>query len=91
MMVFAVVACPQGAAAAAANGPSSSKQAVPGVFMSRPLTPTMLDPIVAAFSPHRAQQQKEAKGKVSYAAASRTRVQVRPRTAWAQAHGITTY
>jgi hypothetical protein len=47
--------------------------------MSPPFVPSMLDPIVAAFSPHRAQQQKEARNKVSYAAASRTRLQVRRR------------
>jgi hypothetical protein len=71
----AAVVIVQGQAAAAANGPGSSKQAVPGVFMSPPFVPSMLDPIVAAFSPHRAQQQQEAKNKsVSYAAASRTRL-----------------
>src|SRR5690242_19748139 len=46
------------AAGAAANGPGSSKQVMPGVFMSPPFIPSMMDPIVAAFSPHRAQQQK---------------------------------
>lgn len=69
----------QGAAGAeggSGNSSSSQQQQVPSVFMSPPFTPSMLDPIVAMFSPHRAQQQKEAKNKVSYAAASRTRLQV---------------
>lgn len=65
----------QAGTTATANGPGSRQQPVPGVFMSPPFVPSMLDPIVAAFSPHRAQQQKEARNKVSYAAASRTRLQ----------------
>jgi len=63
-------------AAAGGEGSSSQQHQVSSVFMSPPFVPAMLDPIVAMFSPHRAQQQKEMKNKVSYAAASRTRLQV---------------